>query len=292
MRLMAVESRPLRYFVAVAEERSFTRAAGRLGIAGPALSRAIRTLEAEIGVRLFERSTRVVELTEPGATLLAQVRPALEALDAAVRRAARASAPDRSLLLAVKADADGGLLEDLLTAAATEADAEPVAVRLCGWREHTRLLRTGEADAALMFGPYDPDGIDADVVALEPRVAALPADHALTSASRVLLADLGIAPEEVDERAEHDIDEHGVHDLAQLLALVSLGATTTVLPASVAARYPRPGVAYVPLEDCPPATLVIAWAERSRSRGVAALVRAVAAVARSRGMSTAVEAPR
>jgi DNA-binding transcriptional LysR family regulator len=233
-----------------------------------------------------------VELTEPGATLLAQVRPALEALDAAVRRAARASAPDRSLLLAVKADADGGLLEDLLTAAATEADAEPVAVRLCGWREHTRLLRTGEADAALMFGPYDPDGIDADVVALEPRVAALPADHALTSASRVLLADLGIAPEEVDERAEHDIDEHGVHDLAQLLALVSLGATTTVLPASVAARYPRPGVAYVPLEDCPPATLVIAWAERSRSRGVAALVRAVAAVARSRGMSTAVEAPR
>lgn len=53
--------------------------------------------------------------------------------------------------------ADGGLLEDLLTAAATEPDAEPVAVRLCGWREHTRLLRTGEADAALMFAPYDPD---------------------------------------------------------------------------------------------------------------------------------------
>lgn len=289
---MAVESRSLRYFVAVAEERSFTRAADRLGIAGPALSRAIRNLEAEIGVRLFERSTRVVELTEPGAILLAQVRPALEALDAAVRRTVRASAPNRSLLLAVKADADGGLLEDLLTAAAGEPGAEPIAVRLCGWREHTRLLRTGEADAALMFEPYDPDGIDADIVALEPRVAALPTDHALTSASRVLLADLGIAPDEVDERAEHDIDGHGVHDLAQLLALVGLGTTTTVLPRSVAARYPRPGVAYVPVEDCPPATLVIAWPERSRSRGVAALVRAAAAVARSRGMSAAAEASR
>ncbi|MFJ6982773.1 MULTISPECIES: LysR family transcriptional regulator [unclassified Streptomyces] len=282
---MTVESRPLRYFVAVAEERSFTRAAHRLGIAGPALSRAIRALEAEIGVRLFERTTRVVELTEPGATLLDQVRPALEAVDAAVLRAVRASAPHRSLLLAVKADADGGLLEDLLTATAAEPGAEPVAVRLCGWREHTRLLRTGEADAALMFRPYDPDGIDADVVAREPRVAALPTDHALAGAARIRLADLGITADEVDERAERDIGRHGVHDLAQLLALVGLGTTTTVLPASVAARYPRPGVAYVPVEDCPPATLVIAWAARSRSRGVAALVRAAGAVARSRGMS-------
>lgn len=276
----------MRYFVAVAEERNFTRAAGRLGIAGPALSRAIRNLETELGVRLFERSTRVVELTEPGTVLLAHARPALEALDAAVRRAVRASAPNRSVLLAVKADADGGLLEDILAATAAEPDAEPVAVRLCGWREHTRLLRTGEADAALMFEPYDPDGIDADVVAVEPRVAALPADHPLAGASRVRLADLGIGPEEVGERAERDIGEQDVHDLAQLLALIGLGATMTLLPRSVAARYPRQAVAYVPIEDCPPARLVIAWPERSRSRGVAALVRAAAAVAESRGMSS------
>ncbi|WP_155344052.1 LysR family transcriptional regulator [Acrocarpospora pleiomorpha] len=289
---MAAESRPLRYFVAVAEERNFTRAAGRLGIAGPALSRAIRTLEAELGVRLFERSTRVVELTEPGAVLLAHVRPALEALDAATRRAVRASAPHRSVLLAVKADADGGLLEDILAAVATEPDAEPVAVRLCGWREHTRLLRTGEADAALMFEPYDPGGIDTDVVAVEPRVAALPADHALARASQVRLADLGISPEQVGERAERDIGEQGVHDLAQLLALIGLGATITLLPRSVAARYPRQAVAYVPIQDCPPARLVIAWPERSRSRGVAALVRAAAAVAESRGVGATAEASR
>ncbi|MFE2638233.1 LysR family transcriptional regulator [Streptomyces scopuliridis] len=289
---MAVESRPVRYFVAVAEERSFTRAAERLGITGPALSRAIRNLETDLGVRLFERSTRVVELTEPGAVLLAHARPALEALDAAARRTVRASAPHRSVLLAVKADTDGGLLEHILAAAAAEPDAEPVTVRLCGWREHTRLLRTGEADAALMFEPYDPGGIDADVVAVEPRVAALPADHALAGASRVRLADLGIGPEEVDERAERDIGELGVHDLAQLLALIGLGATMTVLPRSVAARYPRQAVAYVPIEDCPPARLVIAWPERSRSRGVAALVRAATAAAESRGMGAAVEVPR
>jgi hypothetical protein len=223
-------------------------------------------------------------------TANALTTPALEALDAAVRRAQRASAPNRSVLLAVKADADGGLLEDVLAATATEPDAEPVAVRLCGWREHARLLRTGEVGAALMFEPH-PGGIDADVVAVEPRVAALPADHALAGVARVRLADLGIGPGEVDERAERDIGEQGVHDLAQLLALIGLGVTMTVLPRSVAARYPRRGVAYVPIEDCPPAALVIAWPERSRSRGAAALVRAAVAVAESRGMGAAVEAP-
>lgn len=162
-------------------------------------------------------------------------------------------------------------------------------MRLCGWREHTRLLRTIEADAALMFAPYDPDGIDADIVALEPRAARGPRPHACLPGTA---ADLGMAPEEVDGRAEHDINKQGVHDLARLVALIGLGTTTSVLPKSVAARYSRPGVTYVPVEDCPPATLVIAWPERSRSRGVAALVRAAATVAQSRGMSTAVEGTR
>ncbi|MGW7349743.1 LysR family transcriptional regulator [Streptomyces sp. NPDC054784] len=281
---MTAESRPLRYFVAVAEERSFTRAAGRLGISGPALSRAIRNLETELGVTLFVRSTRAVGLTASGEVLLTHARPALEALDAATRRAVRASERHHGVLLAVKADADGGLLEDVLTAVADEPGAEPVAVRLCGWREHTRLLRTGEADAALMFAPYDAVGVDADVVAVEPRVAALPADHPLAGAAGVRLTDLGVRPAEVDGLAERQIDGGGVADLAQLLTLVGLGTARTVLPASVAARYPRRAVAYVPLVDCPPATLVVAWPEHSRSRGVAALVRAALAVAERRGM--------
>ncbi|MGI5499675.1 LysR family transcriptional regulator [Lentzea sp. CA-135723] len=271
-----VESRPLRYFVAVAEERSFTRAATRLGIAGPALSRAIQALEHELGVSLFARSTRVVDLTEAGDVLLTHARPALEALDAAALRASRATRA--GLVLAVKADTDGGLLEPILRAC-----PEPVTVRLCGWREHTHLLRTGEVDAALMFEPYDPEGIDVDVVAEEPRVAALPATHPLAGAQAVRLADLDLTGD-LGERAERDIGAQGVHDLAQLLALIGLGVTITVLPASVAAKYPRPAVRYVPIEDCPPAALVIGWAERSRSRAVAALVRATLAVAEEHGM--------
>jgi DNA-binding transcriptional LysR family regulator len=86
-----VESRPLRYFIAVAEELNFARAAGRLGIASPPLSRAIRKLEAELGITLLERSTHHVALTPAGSVLLQQARIALDALDAAGRRAQRAA---------------------------------------------------------------------------------------------------------------------------------------------------------------------------------------------------------
>src|SRR4051794_40375795 len=122
-----VESRPLRYFVAVAEELSFTRAAERLGIAAPALSRAISRLEADLGVRLLERSTRSVALTEPGAALLSDARAALLALDAASRRARRsAGVTGGKLVLAVKADVEGGLLEDVLAAYRAEHAAVPI----------------------------------------------------------------------------------------------------------------------------------------------------------------------
>ena len=86
-----VESRPLRYFIAVAEELNFARAAGRLGIASPPLSRAIRKLEAELGITLLERSTHHGALTPAGTVLLQQARIALDALDAAGRRAQRAA---------------------------------------------------------------------------------------------------------------------------------------------------------------------------------------------------------
>ncbi|GAA3143088.1 hypothetical protein GCM10017687_69880 [Streptomyces echinatus] len=110
-----MESRPLRYFVAVAEELNFTRAAERLGISPPPLSRAIRQLEAEMGVALLERTTHNVALTPAGAVLLTEARIALDALQAAERRAQRAAAPEPKLILAVKADGDAGLLEPVLT---------------------------------------------------------------------------------------------------------------------------------------------------------------------------------
>lgn len=216
-----MESRPLRYFVAVAEELNFARAAERLGISPPPLSRAIRQLETELGVTLFERTTHSVALTPAGTTLLAEARFALDALQAAGRRAQRAAAPEPKLVLAVKADGDAGLLEGILARYASEPTAVPVAVRLCAWHQQPQLLRRGEADAALVHEPFDHTGLDTETLAAEPRVVALAVTHPLATRERLTLADLGLRPGDLHRFLE-EIRSEG-RDLAQLLTLVGLG---------------------------------------------------------------------
>jgi DNA-binding transcriptional LysR family regulator len=270
-----MESRSLRYFVAVAEELNFTRAAERLGIASPPLSRAIRKLEDDLGVTLLNRSTRSVELTPAGAVLLEQGRLALESLDAAGRIAQRADDPEPKVVLAVKADTHAGVLDEILERYAEDPAALPVAIQLCGWGEHARLLRRGEADAALVYLPFDSAGIDFEPVASQDRVVAVAAGHPLAQYEKVSVEDLGLAgPEEVDAYIDRVSAQYKVRDLPQLLAFVELGQLITVLPEYVVDSYPRTGLVYRPLIDAPPSTLAIAWPRNSRSLAVAALVRA------------------
>ena len=109
------ETRELRYFIAVAEELHFGRAAGRLGIAQPPLSRAILQLERRMGVTLIERTSRCVRLTTAGEVLLREGRAALEAVAAAVRRAQRAGRADVGLLHSPQNDLTGLDAEELIT---------------------------------------------------------------------------------------------------------------------------------------------------------------------------------
>src|SRR4051812_32374300 len=134
-----METRELRYFVAVAEELHFGRAAQRLGIAQPPLSRAIRQLERRLGVTLLERTSRTVKLTEAGSVLLREGRAALDAVDAADRRTRRAATGHPGLVLVTKAGASTELLAKLLDAYAAEPGAVAVDVFLCGIGEQERL---------------------------------------------------------------------------------------------------------------------------------------------------------
>ncbi len=120
-----LEVRELVYFTAVAEELHFGRAAARLGMAQPPLSRAIQQLERRLGVTLLERSSRRVALTEAGAVLLRESRRVLDAASAAARRTRRAGRAEPQLVLAVKPGGDGGLLPAILDA----YQAEPVRCR-------------------------------------------------------------------------------------------------------------------------------------------------------------------
>ena len=282
-----VESRALRYFVAVAEELNFARAAERLRIASPALSRAISGLEAELGVRLLERSTRRVALTEAGAGLLADAQAALAALDAATMRARRAAGvAGGKVVLAVKADVEAGLLEDVLAAYRADHAAVPIEVRFTGWAEQSDLLRAGEADAAIVLEPFDTDGLDTEPLLSEPQLLALRAGHPLADKPRLRLADL---------EAEHRQDGRSAHlylplgaerptftDMTQMLRQIELGRMLALFPVSLAERNARSQLVWRPVDDAPPARFAIAWPQSSSSLAVAALVRIATAVAADR----------
>ncbi len=282
-----VESRPLRYFVAVAEELNFTRAAQRLGIAAPALSRAISALEAQLEVRLLERSTRRVVLTEVGMALLAEARVALIALDAATLRARRsAGASGGKLVVAVKADVEGGLLEEIIAAYGDEHAAVPLEVVFGGWGEQPGLLRSGEADVAILLEPFDTEGLDTETLVREPQLLALATGHPLAASRRLRLADI---------EADHEQVEHSAHiylprgtqrpafgDMTQMLRHVELGRILALLPASLAQRNARSRLAWRPVDDAPPATLAVAWPQNSSSLAVAAFVRVATKLAARR----------
>lgn len=286
-----VETRELRYFVAVAEELHFGRAAERLGIAQPPLSRAIRQLETRLGVQLLERDRRGVALTDAGAVLLREARGALDAVAAATRRARRAAEPDRPLVLATKAGASHALLQRLLDAATAAAaadaptDARPVEVRLCEVGEQAGLLRDGRADVALMHRPVDDlAGFETVDLLTEGQVAILPAAHPLAARPALTMAEVSAVPDLPIARWPRLVDGAAVYppgpgpevrSQSEIAQLVALGRTLLVIPASSRA-WQWPEHVAVPVTDAPAITTVLAWPPSARSPAVTALVRTAA----------------
>jgi DNA-binding transcriptional LysR family regulator len=275
-----VESRELEYFVAVAEELHFGRAAERLGMAQPPLSRAIQRLERRLGVPLLERSSRAVTLTEAGSVLLAEGRAALDALAAADRRTRRAGAKKPGIVLVTKAGAAGELLAEILEAYASEPGAAEVDVHLCGIAEQERLLRDGRADVALLHRPYDTiTGFDYEELRTEGQVVVLPAGHPFGARRALSLAEAAAIPGLPMPRWPYRDGGYpegpgpAVRDHTQLLQLIALGRAAAILPESARTQLGA-NLTTVPVPDAPPVTTVIAWPPQTRSRAVAGLVRA------------------
>ncbi|MFI6169519.1 LysR family transcriptional regulator [Nocardia sp. NPDC051052] len=274
-----LETRELRYFVAVAEELHFGRAAVRLGIAQPPLSRAISQLERRLGVQLLDRDRRGVALTEAGRVLLREAGAALDAVATAARRTQRAGDPQRPLVLVTKAGASHELLRRLLDALASEPDAAPVEILLCEVGEQAHRLRDGRADVALMHRPYDDlAGFDTEDLYVEGQIALLPAAHPLAARDRLTLAEVSDVPGLPIARwprldgSYPDGPGPEVRTQSQLAQLVALGKTLLVIPASSRA-WQWPEHVAVPVVDAPAVTTVIAWPPGTHSPAVAALVR-------------------
>ena len=279
-----METRELRYFVAVAEESHIGRAAQRLGMAQPPLSRAIAQLERRLGAELFIRTPRGVNLTSTGETLLREGRAALVAFEAAERRARR-SAQSRGrapIVLTAKAGASGELLAKLLDAYAAEPDAVEVDVVLSSPGHQAPMLRDGRADVAILHQPFDDlSGFDIDPLTVEEQVLILPSGHSLSTRISISMAEASSIPDlplprwpNLDGSYPHGPGPE-LLDLTQVLQLVRLGRTAIMLPDSARSNL-NEGLAVVPLLDAPHVTTVIAWPAHSTSPGVAGLVRTAA----------------
>ncbi|MFD2419859.1 LysR family transcriptional regulator [Amycolatopsis pigmentata] len=272
-----MESRELAYFVAVAEERNFSRAATRLGIAQPALSRAMQRLERRLGVRLLERTSRHVSLTNAGEVLLKEGRKALTALVMAERSAQRAGRAAPRLTVVMKPGGDAGLLEPLLTRFATHPDGVDVEVLICGLGEVKTLLRDGTADIALLRLPQDDlDGLATEDLLTEREMMVVPRTHRLAGRRSVGAADLA---GEILPRWAEDAPGTGpvIKDTGQVAELIALGRMIAVLPESVARHLGR-GLVAVPVEGRR-TTLAAAWTDQRRDRALASFVRTAAETA-------------
>ncbi|MFG3334741.1 LysR family transcriptional regulator [Streptomyces tendae] len=244
------------YFVAVAEELHFGRAAAGLAIAQPALSKAIRRLESRLGVQLLERSSRHVALTPAGDALLRHGRHALNAVGAAAERARRAGDHQGRLRLVIKPGGDANLLSGILAAYADRPDARQVDILFGGATDRADHVRDGRADVALLYAPFDDlTGLDHETLMVEGRVAILPPDHRLASRSEVTLADLaqetlprwkGVRWTGAPEAGQGP----EVTDAAEVLHMIRLGRAVALLPRSLA-RPMHPDLVYRPVTDAP-----------------------------------------
>jgi DNA-binding transcriptional LysR family regulator len=275
---VSLELRHLRYFVAVAEELSFGRAARRLHLAQQSLSQQIASLERLLGVRLFDRDTRGTALTPAGHAFLPSARDILARADAAV---ADLRTTARPLNLAFLSSTANYMLPPVVRAARerlgvplTTADV-PIAELVAG-------LREGRYDAAFTRPPSVPD-LATRTLVTEPVCAVLPAGHPLAVRAELRLADLAaerwvLTPRDSwppwHERYDRDFAAAGFEpDVAQraasvpaLLGLVAAGVGVTRLARS-ARSIRRGGVVFVPLAGESAAT-VIAWLPGRENAGL------------------------
>jgi len=183
---MSIDLRHLKAFIAVAEELHFRRAAARLHLAQPALSRTVRQLEERVGAPLLARSSRSVALTGAGAALLPEARAVLKATERALDRARAAATGSVGRLCVTYMDfAINGALPGILARFRKHHPQVQVVLRHL-WTEGQReTLLQGEVDIGFLIGPFEHPGIATHTVRRERLCAVLPCEHRLARLRRV-----------------------------------------------------------------------------------------------------------
>jgi DNA-binding transcriptional LysR family regulator len=301
-----MELRHLRYFVAVAEELHFRRAAERLHVAQPAVSEQVRKLEQELGVRLFDRTQRSVALTTAGTALLEEARHVLRHAEVA-QRAARNARDHATMRLRI------GYLADSLPASvpralrhiATSAPSVEIALETGPAARLIQELRARRVDAVITSLPAPTSGLRTTPLGTQRAVAVLPSLHPQATDAAIALERL--APERLvllpraANPAFHDaamamchtagispaLTEIAEPRVEHVLLAVAGGAGIALLPESVTERYASPGIRFVALEGAGPAFQAAALTHADvESLATVAFLRALSQAARNAVVDT------
>ena len=288
-----MELRQLRYFVAVAEELHFRRAAERLHISQPPLSQQIRSLEDELGFALLVRTRRRVQLTPAGEAFLRDARAILAELEGAVAAAQRIDAGQTGRLrIGFVGSALLSIVPGTVERFRSSRPGVAIELRERSTVDQLRAVAAGVIDVGLVRPPIEDEaGLRAETVLRERTVAALPVGHPLAALQRVPMRRLAAEPLVLFPRAQAP----GFHDLLiealagagggprviqyapemlTIIGLVAAGTGVSLVPASVS-RLSLDGVAYRPVTGAPRSELVAI----TRAGEDSALVRAFVAEA-------------
>ena len=295
-----MELRRLRYFAAVARTLHFGRAAAELRIAQPALSQQIRALEAELGVRLLDRDSRNVRLTQAGTVLLAEATQLLRAADRARRRTIAAAAElHATLRVSYARSAPGWPTTAIIDEFRRRFDHTTLHLSSGVTAMHVAGLLDGGLDVAFVHPPLLTDDLECLVLADEPMVAAVREDHPAVAAGGITVSELRLEPV-ISWPREHS---PGLHDRIysllwgsyaaapivriepdeeQLLRAVSDGAGIAVITSSRAAMLSVPGARTIPIAGVEvTAPIGIAWYAGDDRPTVASFVAVAHDVARA-----------
>lgn len=277
-----MELRQLRYLVSIADAGHVGRAAARMHVSQPALSYALKGLESELGLRLFDRHAGGVTATAAGRDVIAEARRVLRQADGVLAAAERHRRGETGLLRVGFAASGAG---ELTTRARAEFARRHPGVRVepkrFDWGQEAEALREGRVDVAFVWLPNDLNGLHTEVVHTEPRVAGLATAHPLAGRTAISVLDVADDPLMWTERAPREwVDWWAVNprpdgssprwgptndNVEEMLEQVAEGIAICIAPSSMARYYARPDLAWVPITDVEPLRVALAWPEAART---------------------------
>jgi DNA-binding transcriptional LysR family regulator len=254
--MMNISLQQLRVFQAVAAERNFSRAGDRVGLTQPAVSRAMTELENQLGLRLFDRTTREVAPTEAGRLLAGHLERLLDELDTALLDVQGLGRQRRGR---VRVASSPTLAASLMPACIAQAEALGTEIVLLDRIQQDTLdsVRSGAVDFGVVVDPADPSGLFCEPILTEPFCLVCPADHPLATREQVRWSDLAGFPlvlldqasgsrRLIDEAfARQQVTPHVVQQLGHpttVFRMVESGIGVAVLPALALDAYRAPGL--------------------------------------------------